>query len=70
MRTSVRHTTLATRYVCLNIKYTLIFGAAITQQVDLLSDYQYTRATRIVSAQFTRALAEASLGLQHLSVAL
>lgn len=31
--------------------------------------YQYTRATRIVSAEMTKALAEASLGLQHLSVA-
>ena len=33
------------------------------------SGRQYTRAIRIVSAQLTRALAEASLGLQHLSVA-
>jgi hypothetical protein len=31
--------------------------------------YQYTRAIRIESTQLTRALAEASLGLQHLSVA-
>lgn len=45
------------------------FGTAITQQVDLWSGYEYTRAIRIVSAQLTRALAEASLGLQHLSVA-
>ncbi|KAF2450213.1 hypothetical protein P171DRAFT_468610 [Karstenula rhodostoma CBS 690.94] len=45
------------------------FGTEIAQLVDLFSDYQYTRAIRIVSARLTRALAEASLGLQHLSVA-
>jgi hypothetical protein len=45
------------------------FGTAITPPADLFLDYQYTRAIRTVSAQLTRALAEASLGLQHLSVA-
>ena len=45
------------------------FRTSMTPQVDFLSDYQYTRGIRTVSAQLTRALAEASLGLQHLSVA-
>lgn len=44
-------------------------GTASTQQVNPFPGYQYIWAARTISAKLTRALAEASLGLQHLSVA-